>query len=74
MWPGGPRVDDVGMTNTPNQTATPPTAAEGQAYLQRWADMDVVGVRENEDGSVSLDLVSLLGNMFHITITGTREA
>lgn len=41
---------------------------EAKAYLQRWADMDVVSVTENQDGSVDLVLVSLLGTGFEVHI------
>ncbi len=45
---------------------------EAKAYLQRWADMDVVSVTENEDGSVDLFLVSLLGSGYEVHIEAKR--
>jgi hypothetical protein len=48
------------------------TTQDAKAYLQRWADMDVVSVTENEDGSVDLFLVSLLGSGFEVHIEARR--
>jgi hypothetical protein len=45
---------------------------EAKSYLQRWADMDVLEVTENTDGSVDLFLVSLLGTGFKVHIEAER--
>lgn len=45
---------------------------EAKAYLQRWADMDVASVTENQDGSVDLFLVSLLGSGFEVHIEARK--
>ena len=46
---------------------------EAKQYLQRWADMDVAEATVNDDGSVSLFLISLLGDGFDVRIEATRK-